>query len=86
MFLHYLQSLGPAKNRMALFAVTSHPIPVYIRMTVRALLADRVKHGIEVTETAFHILMRPSQGIAGILMVKIWCGTYRGPTDCGMTV
>jgi len=70
----------PAQHRVALRTVRPELRPVYVRVTIRALLPDIRKHRLQMASRARYFLVHPPQRIPRAVMIEFRNGPYRRPT------
>ena len=76
-----IQGNIPPPDRMAVLAASAKLPPMNIGMTIGAASTDVFEDQAGVTLRAVHLLMHAPQWVSRLVVIKIWIGTDRLPTD-----
>jgi hypothetical protein len=71
---------------VTLCAIRAELSSVNIGVTISAVFPDIGENRIQVTLGAGNFLVHSAEGIAGLIVIEFWIGTYGAPTGGDVTV
>jgi len=86
--LHLLSSDGPALHGMALLAIRSHlaAVDVICLVAIRAILANVLKHRLQMARGAFNFLVHSTKWVVGFVVIELRNRADGFPTRGGVAV